>query len=183
MVEKVGHSKRMQISRKAWLDDTKVSRRGLSPYTGAAGADGARDETVRESSIFADLNIENARASMDAPDDDELDALMAESGTNKSAAAQQSSGFGEEPNDDELNALLAEGAPTHTLAPAAAPQLPRRGPFEQDSDDEDELEALMAEQVISNAQGMKAGVIGPTLEQSGNNDFAEEEEVMASMGW
>lgn len=176
MVEKVGHSKRMQITRKAWLDDTKSSRRGLSPDPQAAGAEDVRD---RESSIFGDLTEENPPANGDAPDGDELDALMEDAGANGDAPAKHSGPFGEdEPDDDELDALLAESAPNQAAVPAAAQPTTRRGPFEQDSDDEDELEALMAEQAASTTQSAK-----PPQNTGDSNDFADEEEVMASMGW
>lgn len=178
MVEKVGHSKRMQVTRKAWLDDTKVNRRGVSPEP---QADRTRGETIRESSIFADLGREKAPGNTETPNDDELDTLMTEAGANQTAAEQQTVPSGEEPDDDELDALLAESAPVRTV-PAAAQATTRHGPFEQDSDDEDELEALMAEQADS-THSTKATVDAPATSNDSNNDFADEEEVMASMGW
>lgn len=190
MVEKVGHSKRMQVTRKAWLDDTKASRRGLSPDPQATGVGDVRERAAdRESSIFGDLDAEKTPAGRDAPDDDELDALMAEAGASavSTAPKQQSAPFGkDEPDDDELNALLAESAPNQPAAPVAAQSTIRRGPFEQDSDDEDELEALMAEQGSSTSHVTKdpQGTSGAdSSAKESNNDFADEEEVMASMGW
>lgn len=183
MVEKVGHSKRMQVMRKAWLDDTKSSRRGLSPGPPVAGAEDARD---RESSIFGELNKENPSAGRDAPDEDELDALMADVGASGGAPKKQSGPFGQdEPDDDELDALLAESVPAQDNAPAAAQTTTRRGPFEQDSDDEAELEALMAEQAASstNAAGSTSKALPAGTSSNDANDFADEEEVMASMGW
>lgn len=182
MVEKVGHSKRMQITRKAWLDDTKSSRRALSPDPQTAGAERAAD---RENSIFGDLDTTAAPASRDQPGEDELDALMGESGTNSAMGQQRNESFGgDEPDGDELDALLAENAPSRPVA-SAAQTIARRGPFEQDSDDEDELDALMAEQATSNVRGTNAE-LRPAIDSApndSNNDFADEEEVMASMGW
>lgn len=188
MVEKVGHSKRMQITRKAWLDDTKASRRDPSPDRQASQADDIREGAAgRESSIFGDIDMEKTSAGGDAPDDDELDALMAETNANGTVSAQQSRLHGEdEPDADELDALMAESAPARPNAPAAAQKTTRRGPFEDDSDDEDELEALMAEQVVSATQatpGSRATVGANNTAKDSSNEFADEEEVMASMGW
>ncbi|CZT16071.1 uncharacterized protein RCC_01911 [Ramularia collo-cygni] len=175
MVEKVGHSKRMQITRRAWLDDTKPNRQNLSPEPQTGGAeDTTRPTADRENSIFGDLERDSAPTSRDAPDDDELDALMADAGAPRPKLAQSNGPFNDdEPDDDELDALLAETAPAPPAAAAARP-ITQRGPFQQDSDDEDELDALMEEQA---GLGTKA----PQVESS--NDFADEEEIMAGMGW
>lgn len=185
MVEKVGHSKRMQVTRKAWLYDTKASRRVLSPDPQRAGAGDFRGTTAdRESSIFGDLDRETATASRDAPDDDELDALMAEVGADDTTPVQQGGPSGEdEPDDDELDALLAESAPARPAAPAAAQSRPRSGPFEDDSDDEDELEALMTEQTAPATHSTKDPQAARATAKDSHSDFADEEEVMASMGW
>ena len=96
MVEKLGHSKRMQITRRTWIDATKPSRREDSPERlgdlEMSGAVGHLDEhqNGRERAVDDDLFGENATQQHndalhgtegqhnDIPEDDELDALMAE---------------------------------------------------------------------------------------------------------
>ncbi|KAI6794758.1 hypothetical protein KC332_g5898 [Hortaea werneckii] len=139
MVEKVGHSKRMQITRRGWMDATKPHRRedsperledvamgdgangGLRPAGGHRSAEGTGDD------IFGGRANDEQRGSKQSErrngdgvsEDDDLDALMAE-------------------NDDE-NQNTASQHQQRKSKPT--------GPFEEDDDDgpdEDELDALLA---------------------------------------
>ncbi|SMR50014.1 unnamed protein product [Zymoseptoria tritici ST99CH_3D1] len=178
MVEKVGHSKRMQVTRRAWLDDTKPNRQGLDPDVQMSGANGEDNTDANgqreESPMFGD-NVGGG------PREGELDALMAESGGNTepgrdTTRPDRTDGSRDEPDDDELDALLAEND-----AAAAPPQSAKtRGPFAEDSDDDD-LDALMAEQESNTRDKSSVQAIKPPAEE--DDDFADDEEAMASMGW
>jgi len=223
MVEKLGHTKRMQITRRAWIDATKPNRREESPERlGDVEMSGALDglpdgETRPEGSgnddLFGDDDLfgENVAGQRDGgatrqdvqhddvPEEDELDALMAEDtptapGADSQPQQQQKrrAPFEEddddEPDGDELNALMAENA---TTAPKATTSLlqPKRGPFEEEDDgpDEDELDALMAEESMDDSSEKATGIDTTNIKghqqvQRQDDDFADEEEAMASMG-
>ncbi|KXS95789.1 hypothetical protein AC578_6442 [Pseudocercospora eumusae] len=193
MVEKVGHSKRMQVMRRAWLDGTKPNRR-LSPEPEAerdpdfdammSGANGDAYETERQNSMPGEgaagqhTTEQASKHDGDAPDDDELDALLAESGpTSAPVARQRKAGPFQDDSDDELDALLSENHPAQSGAKPAK----EAGSFEE-GPDEDELDALMNEQGPTHAPGAAASTAGYTRAQT-LDDFADDEEAMASMGW
>ncbi|KAF7187804.1 Chromosome segregation in meiosis protein 3 [Pseudocercospora fuligena] len=200
MVEKVGHSKRMQVTRRAWLDGTKPNRR-LSPEPEPeqdldfdvmmSGANGNANDSERQNSMPGeDAAGENAteQASRgkhdgDAPDDDELDALLAESGpASAPAATQRKAGPFEDDSDDELDALLSENHPVQPGAEnAKTASISKASAFEA-GPDEDELDALMNEQGPTHAPDAAASAAGSTRPQT-LDDFADDEEAMASMGW
>ena len=162
MVEKVGHTKRMQITRKAWLDAAKPHGREESPER------------------LGDLEMSGGLG--DAPVADGDAAL-------NSASAQQS-GLGTQlemedaPEEDELDALLAENA-TAGQARASHRPPPAKGPFEEDSDPEDdELDALLAEHDRSIGISHDVGTSKVVQSRPGDvDDFADDEEAMASIGW
>ena len=163
MAEKVGHSKRMQITRKAWLDATKPYQKEASPdrlvdlmMSGALPADETDHDVV--ASTEQDRNT----------------------GTGESAQAQQNertrqSNIDEDdaPEDDELGALLAEDSASKATAVHDRPR--QSGPFEENDDEEDELDALMAEQTPIGQSTSKSGNASDSI------DFADDEEAMAGM--
>ena len=169
MVEKLGHSKRMQVTRKTWLDETKPHRRDeILERVGDVEMSGALSGKVAEGSeetLFrdiADAQTTTGAAVLDATVPDAPDA----------------------PDEDELDALLAQN---ETSASATTVQKPtvRRGPFEED-DDEDELDALLAEQpsvqLYQSALSLNKGANRPTRHGHFEDDTADEEEAMASTG-
>lgn len=196
MVEKVGHSKRMQVMRRAWLDDTKPYRKELTPEAETAGANAVADESRAGSGsspsgeaasagpVHGDQAMEGVG---DGPNDDELDALLAESGvidTDKAEeqrATTKRKGPFEEDDEDELDALMAENS-----GPAASEPVTKKSqkPLSGIEPDDDELDALMAEQTEPNVMSR-----APTGNTSGNrsspqdrmDDFADDEEALASM--
>ncbi|KAI7184140.1 hypothetical protein KC343_g13903 [Hortaea werneckii] len=208
MVEKVGHSKRMQITRRGWMDATKPHRREDSPerLEDVAMRDDADEDRSPDGTgddIFGDrandqqqdTKHSEQRNGDGVPEDDDLDALMAENGdghqNNASQQQQRKSKptgpFEEDdddgPDEDELDALLAEENPA---PPVSAPQQSqqRRGPFEEeDGPDEDELDALMAEEGSKSDRNKQPQQLPPPETRKSNDDeFADEEEAMASMG-
>lgn len=175
MVEKVGHSKRMQITRRAWLDATKPHQREESPE---------RLGDVQMSGGLGDAEGEGeARGGGDGQQSTPAsDTRQQQEGRRRDndAESQESA-----PEEDELDALLNEGAGAGT-GPAQQEQAPARGPFEEGSDvDEDELDALLAEQDDTGARAPSDQRDGPSRAVSGGggDDFADDEEAMASMGW
>lgn len=171
MVEKVGHTKRMQITRKAWLDAAKPHRRQDSPERlgdfemsgGLGDVDGGEVEGTRNGEPNANSMPQSISSGRVHGDDDHA------------------------PEDDELDALLAE-QDTSTQGPRQGGQRSAKGPFEEDSDPEgDELDALMAEhESAAAATSVSRNVVANKAPQHGNareDDFADEEEAMAGMDW
>lgn len=201
MVEKLGHTKRMQVSRRAWIDESKGFRRRededaemrLGDITGQ-GEDNDEIFPIPSVSKESGLGQEQSGGGADAPDDDELDALMGEEPA--AAAPPNITGNGptksqgpfeddDDPDEDELDALLNED-----LRPAvqSAQQATKpKGPFEDDEDDEDELDALLAEEPQQNQANGRAtidtGGPQPSKASRKDDDFADDEEAMAEMGW
>ena len=170
MVEKVGHGKRMQITRRAWLDSTKPYRRDDTPE---------REEDVVMSGALPDGTID-AQMTTEASEDD---AAIFEQPAVRESGATPDLRRDEIPDDDELDALLAEDFIT---APASGPPpiSRQRGPFEEDDDDddddEDELDALLAEHA-SNAATTEPNIVARSS-TTNEDDFAAEEEVLAELG-
>ncbi|KAK4224924.1 replication fork protection component Swi3-domain-containing protein [Podospora fimiseda] len=180
MVEKAGHKTAMRNARLKWIDEDKprsaedeeeqdeypihTSTGPKKPTTIAPVFEKAaqsKAKTPENDDLFGDDDIYNATprankstpAIQDIPDEDDLDALMAEaemeSAPPKKAAAPVTSIFGDEsndiPDDDDLDALMAE-AEAQQAAPSKPPPkkttpAATRGEF----DDDDDLDALMAE--------------------------------------
>ena len=177
MIEKVGHTKRMQVTRRGWLDATKPYRREDSPerigdvqMSGGLGDAGGEDEAERR--VGAQTGEDGDTANR-APQEE-------------SGAAGQGIGGDDAPEDDELDALLNENkggdAPADT-----APRKAARVPFEEDSDAEDELDALLAEgegggreKIVSQTGTANKLVSGG---EKDTDDFEDDEEALASMGW
>ena len=91
----------------------------------------------------------------------------------------------DEPDEDELDALLNEEP-----RPAVQPKqqtTKQKGPFEDDEDDEDELDALLAEEPqknkVNSAATGNTGGDQPSKDNGREDDFADDEEAMAEMGW
>lgn len=227
MVEKAGHKKSMHLKRMEWINEGKPKSKSteddpfetIEPTEESAPkeptkiapifeqAASSRPKTPEADDLFGDEDIYNAtplatrkdsQPAGDAPDDDDLDALMAEaeadrgSSIPKAIRAPVKSIFGDgkptttarpaadDPDDDDLDALLAEAEAEQSskpnsrivpkiLAPAAA------------DDNDDDLDALMAE-----AEAQPAPPKDPAAENPGKvspkpNTFSEEEEAMAEM--
>lgn len=199
MVEKVGHSKRMQVMRRAWLDSTKPNRiQSPDPELDAdiqmSGANGSAEvgtltgAAEREDSIFGEITTQQgSNAEVDsghgAPDDDELDALLAESGSATAPLASSSNARrngpfeDDEPDEDELDALLAESRPPEPTASATSLTTSSKPGPSEETPDEDELDALLEGHGFTTLP--KAARVAAT---QASEDFADDEEAMASMG-
>nr|OQO17082.1 hypothetical protein B0A51_13380 [Rachicladosporium sp. CCFEE 5018] len=173
MVEKLGHSKRMQVSR----HDAGASAR-TNGYV--------QDDEDDGEPIFPDRDRDVLSAGQagkppnndsEDPPDDELDALLAENANDVQPVARrqqpQPAHRGpfeddDEPDEDELDALMAAASgPGSTMATKPALNKSRVG---DDDDDFDDLDALMAEEAQRSH-----------VRQEVEHDFADEEEVLAGM--
>ena len=127
IIEKVGHTKRMQMMRKEWIDEGKPRRTterddedAEEAVAGAAEADQVpeamagteqSEETQREESDgVAPAPGRSASASAGAdPDEDELDALLAESAQHEASHTKtlpvRIAGAEEDPFADEMEAM------------------------------------------------------------------------------
>jgi replication fork protection complex subunit Csm3/Swi3 len=171
MVEKVGHSKAMQVRRRAWLDDTKPTARDPSPE---------KDDDVVMSGALPNRDAGDGEQRSESP------IFPADAIAGGQSKAREGTEHSEDaPDDDELDALLAEDT---ALTKTAAPQLPKqRAPFEED-EDEDEMDALLAEENSvafggskSQQETQQSQRAGSTSNERTVNDFADEEEAMADM--
>jgi replication fork protection complex subunit Csm3/Swi3 len=174
MVEKVGHSKRMQITRRAWLDETKPFQKEPSPEPTLSNSNGpeASRGDVGDEDLFAEMMAENNAEQGSRPNDSTGDANPP-----AVSARQESSQNNDEPDEDELDQLLAEQSNTGEVQ--SRPTQARRGPFMDDiEDEEDDLDALLAEQgQVPSAMPSRPSTSKPQQ----HDDFAAEEEAMAGM--
>ncbi|KAH9905406.1 Swi3-domain-containing protein [Xylariomycetidae sp. FL2044] len=123
------------------------------------------------------------------PDDDDLDALMAEEEAQRTAPTSLF-GNGQKPartrdrpdeDEDDLDALVAEAEAESTAKARAPHSAPKpTNPFMQD-EEEDDLDALMAE-AEAQGQARPADVPSSKPKQTAEDSaHADEEEVMAEM--
>ena len=189
MIEKVGHSKRMAVMRKEWIDEgkpgyarDKALRKQQEEHEksgdGEEMAAKATDRNTEESDdmFFTDSNQQNEQANDKQPEDDDLDALLAEQAARVSPKKPTRNVLDSE-GEDDLGALLAEQDTNRKSLPAwgandkdeaedgdddldaliaeqesrSAPSAPARSKprntvFDEDDEDEDDLDALLAEQ-------------------------------------
>jgi replication fork protection complex subunit Csm3/Swi3 len=163
MIEKVGHSKRMQVMRREWIneskrkelygdDDDMYGGQGNDNSTTASGAvqngtttangnghPNTEDDPHSDDLFFPDANKKPEARNHNEPEDDELDALLAEQDTIVQSKPQRKPMEEDSEGDDDLDALLAE---------AERPRVPSksdRGAVEEDPLEEDDLDALLAE--------------------------------------
>jgi replication fork protection complex subunit Csm3/Swi3 len=174
-VEKVGHTKRMQVTRRAWLDATKPRQRDASPE---------KDDAFVMSGALPEIGTaENGTNTADKEDDAIFgDSLPQHEGQDDSS---RSNGANDAPDDDELDALLAENSSATSVA-KTAPGQRKKGPFEDDDSDEDDLDALLAEEPSLLNGKVVGGGAQKSSEANDNqlpfeDDFADEEEAMAGM--
>ncbi|KEF59150.1 uncharacterized protein A1O9_03994 [Exophiala aquamarina CBS 119918] len=178
LIEKVGHSKRMNVMRKEWIDESKpgyVSKKSLAGKDEFEDDDlyGAGDPATTENqleqtsdaapnaspgvgmannSLFvSDLNTNRySTANDELPEDDELEALLAEQDARQAPSKAQTTTNIDSEGEDDLDALLAEQETRRVQAPTSShnrneqPRPTPHAPF--DDNDEDELDALLAEQ-------------------------------------
>jgi replication fork protection complex subunit Csm3/Swi3 len=200
MVEKAGHTKRMQIMRKEWIDegkpgylsrdsnDAEPGRRDESGRTPVEGEQQKEVSTTQEGhlqsagghqSIFGnsgnldDLFIPDPNnkpqedLDHDEPEDDDLDALLAENSLaiNRTTAVRQKAIADESEGEDDLDALLADQDSRKTIAP--------RNPKADNeyAPEDDELDALLAEQSTLSAHPPTGPPPTAAAEPEGEDDL------------
>lgn len=203
MVEKAGHGKRMGVVRRAWLDETKPGRSEEAVDDGNNRQDqhaGGDNDVVMSGALPEPASGTDAGAGADAPDDDELDALLAEQqpGTTMRQPPAKPNGnsapFDVDESDDEqsldkttLRSSKRKGPfdedsddddldallAENDRTPETAQPLParRKGPFDEDEDDEDELDALLAEQ----SKSVERGGIATQRNANGTRNISSDE--------
>ena len=203
MVEKLGHSKRMQVSRRAWIDETKSSQerddeeyeeheeRQRSSKDAQAG-DGDVSSKPEASSGRKNQELQDSRDQV--PEDDDLDALLAEEASAAQMGPQNTmprrkgpfddNDDEDEPGEDKLDAPHSGDQARPTQTKVFVPL--RKGPFQEDQDsDQDELDALLAEEPKRQEPISSRNLTKPTEQHviRADNDFADEEEAMRDMDW
>ena len=130
IIEKVGHTKRMQIMRKDWIDEGKPRR--------ATGRDEDDDDVAQEETA-----AQQTTEDMDGVENTAQGEAM--NGPEQHASAQNTAvdltgpTTDGDPDDDELDALLAE---SEQPGPATHKALPTRSIPAQDDPFADEMEAM-----------------------------------------
>lgn len=112
IIEKVGHTKRMQVDRKAWLDEGKPRR--------------ATEEDDEDMDV-ADLEGAPVQNRQETTENQETSVTTAERQSDLEVPNQpngESHATDEQPDEDELDALLAESAQPELSAPRALPSRP-----------------------------------------------------------
>ncbi|KAJ9607994.1 chromosome segregation in meiosis- protein [Cladophialophora chaetospira] len=201
LVEKAGHSRRMQVARKEWIDEGKPGyirereakkkadkdereqeRKTDEMYAGGEETmmSGANNEPLNEGSTVVDdsLFIPDSRTTNNAaqddaglPEDDELDALLAEQDTRtttRPTTVPRRIIEDDSEGEDDLDALLAEQeSRKKASAPAVSTPAPKSQSqsFDDDDEDMDDLDALLAEQEARSRSNAAREVNGaPALE-------------------
>lgn len=157
MIEKVGHSKRMALMRKEWIDEGKPgyardkalrkqdeeSREKSGGENAETGKSSEGDREESNAMFFADSTKGKDETNDAAPEDDELDALLREQDAASAPSIPKQDASTESEGEDDLDALLAEQETRKKPPPTAATSSRRE---DEDEDEDDDLEALLAEQ-------------------------------------
>ncbi|KAL1799710.1 hypothetical protein ACET3X_000052 [Alternaria dauci] len=129
IIEKVGHTKRMQMMRKDWIDEGKPRRN--------TGQEEDEDDAAREKT--PQQNTEEMEGVENGGQEDSSRQEEREGPTPNSADATVDPAASGDPDDDELDALLAESEQPSNTAPKT---LPTRPAPTQDDPFADEMEAM-----------------------------------------
>lgn len=173
MIEKLGHKKRMQMMRREWIqegkpkpprdddeDDFVIPTEDAVPEDTSVGITEEQPSNVEPRSETQQTEGAQPRNNHnpfgeEEPDEDELDALLAESEVAAApapAASKQNNTEDQEPDEDELDALMAEDAMNDS-----APKSLFGGP-------------------VSSTTATKTASIP-------HDEFDDDEEAMAGMDW
>ena len=149
MVEKVGHKKQVMTARNEWISQSQKKNSGEEEnedddlFGDDADVLPSTESVQRQGTSELDPPRERPRTPQndDVPDDDDLYDVTPR--TSRPATKPPTSTSHDIPDDDELDALMAEyGAPSESVQPSQSQQ-PK--PAERGGNDEDDLDALVAE--------------------------------------
>ncbi|MCJ1431128.1 chromosome segregation in meiosis- protein [Xylographa pallens] len=178
MIEKLGHTKRLQTMRREWIKEGKPSE---TREEEASSSKASSQQTVNQANDNrpekSSLNAHTAGAASSAS--------RPPTTTSTSKTANEESLFVSDddrdahPSDDELDALLAEDAlrttsTTTTTTPAA--QEPHK--TDQHLPSDDDLDALLAEATLTKTPSAPTATPHPTNK---HDEFEDEMEAMAGM--
>ena len=130
IIEKVGHTKRMQVDRRAWMDEGKPKH--------------ARDDSEE----YHDAHVPHeapAQSQEEANRARAADAPVAEHPSVSESSARLDIQTGlepEEPDEDELDALLAESVPVEPSVPRAVPSQSNPAQDDPFADDMEAMEGM-----------------------------------------
>lgn len=127
IIEKVGHTKRMQVDRKAWIDEGK-------PRLSTAQDEDDLDAHVSEEVLVRPDERNNEEQALGTPVVETQHVPDEHQQSDVQAYLEP-----EEPDDDELDALLAESVQPALSAPRA---MPAQSNSAQNDPFEDEMEAM-----------------------------------------
>ena len=210
LVEKAGHSRRMQLMRKEWIDEgkpgyirekeaqkksAKEEQKTDEMYAGdEALMSGSNNEpsfignAAEDDSLFVPdsrPSKNNEEGDTGLPEDDELDALLAEQETRTSSrptSAPKKVVEEDSEGEDDLEALLAEQESRRAPASATAPSAPSKQTdsiFNEDEDEDmDDLDALLTEQATRSrpSSGSNTSSGQPTAVKTQQSASPNEEE-------
>lgn len=106
IIEKLGHTKRVQIMRKEWIDDNKPKHT-------------TREEEEADT-IMAEAHVQQDLNQTEATEETVVQSTGQDLPHGTPEATNGVSGFAEEPDEDELDALLAAPMPSVNSASATA---------------------------------------------------------------
>jgi replication fork protection complex subunit Csm3/Swi3 len=187
LVEKAGHSKRMTIMRKEWInegkpgyirerEERKQARKDIEDREGRQDDDtfadgealmGGADNEVAVAGVDVDEDALfmpdrgskdiSKDAGDDFPEDDDLDALLAEQDSRHASKSDENGAPAvaeDSEGEDDLDALLAEQDSRRAIGSSSTlgPKLSNQAPNADEDEDLDDLDALLAEQESRSTQ-------------------------------
>lgn len=158
MIEKLGHKKRLQVMRKAWIDEDRPKPAAEEEDEDFVAGDADRNGTEKEL---------NGDATMDDAEQEAGGSRIEDKGESQEIGQLRSSSpLMLDDDDEELYAEVEVQEPTTKAAEAQEP-------------DEDELDALLAEEGMTEPPKLVQNVVQRAPEE--RDDFADEEEAMMDM--
>jgi replication fork protection complex subunit Csm3/Swi3 len=177
IIEKLGHKKRLQTMRRAWIDEDRPKVIDLE----------AEDEVAPEQAHEEDVELQIAEEGGEQIGQPQLRSsspimmeLNDEGLYDEPEAPQNASDEHEhEPDEDELDALMAEDAASSHIRPQAADAILQDKPAENDDDDDEDMDALDALLAEDAAKAPQAPIQPSKVVEQ--DDFGDDEEAMAAM--
>ncbi|KAL6690704.1 replication fork protection component Swi3 domain-containing protein [Trichoderma pleuroticola] len=181
MVEKAGHKKALVSARSEWINEGRPKASNDDDDELDIGAVAiTEDSQVTESAIPARTQKTPERD--DIPDDDDLYGATPR-GPARTTNALRPALSNDAPDDDDLEALMAEAESMDSRQAPAATTKQHSASGARHLDEEDDLDALIAEAEVQDRSGghlaEKSG--GNTTLNEKGHDFADEEEAMQEM--
>ncbi|KAK8194907.1 replication fork protection component Swi3-domain-containing protein [Phyllosticta capitalensis] len=178
IIEKLGHKKRMQIMRKAWIDESKP--KPTVEFDAEASEPAQNPETTKATTPASSAQADVEDRVMGSQRDDRQPAFHSASPQNAGTTSKLGD---DEFDEDDLDALMAE----ETTEGVEKPQQPlppsSTKPGEPDEPDEDELDALLAAEESGEApiRPQEPAVEKRDMQPDQDDEFTDEMEAMRGM--